>query len=309
MSLAPLAVIERVTRVAPLGVRFWDAATRRYIVDLTVAAVSLARPGRLLRLSVNPSGVYVLQGVPGLRDFEFGEGDEAFWSQMPPPVPYVLAVSDPQRRFLPFSVEVDVPTQGVFRWACGPQASPPEPGSSDIPLFSAMGRRAPEGLAAIYAELFDPLADQPAAWAVLEIAYEGAVLGRGIADANGRVLVLVAYPPPVDFLPLSPVSTGAAHWQQEWTLGVRVGYAPDVFAGVGSLGSPSVSPLPGRAREGVPELCAALSQLDLAPARVWRDAARTALLTEAALRFGHDLVLRSSDAGKLLPRLFVAPAV
>lgn len=306
MSFAPLAVIERVTRVAPLGVRFWDAVTRRYVADLVVTAVSQERPGRVLRLSAGPSGVYALQGVPGLRDFEFGEGDETFWSQMPPPVPYVLAVSDSQRRFLPFSVEVDVPTQGVFRWACGPQASPPEPGSSDMLLFSAAGRRAPEGMAAIYAELFDPLADQPAAWAVLEVAYQGEVLGRGLADANGRVLVLVPYPPPVDFLPLSPISTGAAPWQQEWTLGLRVAYEPGAFAGIGGLGSPPGSPSAGEA--GVPDLCAALSQLDAMPARVWRDAARTALLTEAMLTFGKDLVLRSWDAGKPLSRLLVAPA-
>ena len=308
MSFAPLAVIERVTRVAPLGVRFWDAVTRRYVADLRVTAVSQERPGRILRLNAGPSGVYALQGVPGLRDFEFGEGDEAFWSQIPLPAPYILSVSDPQRRFLSFMAVVDVPTQGVQRWECGPQASPPEPGSSDIPLYSAAARRAPEGMAAIYAELYDPLADQPAAWAVLEIAYEGAVLGRGLADANGRVLALIPYPPPVDFLPLSPVSTGAAPWQQEWTLGVRVAYEPDVFAGVGSLGSPPVSPLPAGVGEGVPDLCAALSQLDSPPARVWRDAARTTPLTDAVLRFGHDLVLRSSDAGRPLSRLLVAPA-
>lgn len=208
----------------------------------------------------------------------------------------MLAVSDPQRRFLPFVCEVDVPTHGLFRWACGPQASPPEPGSGDIPLYAAPGRPAPVGMAAVYAELFDPLAGRPAAWAVLELHDADTMIGRGIAGAAGQVLVLVPYPQPVDFLPLSPLVTGAPIWQQEWALGVRVAYAPDVFSGADGAG------------EGPVDLCAALLQLDRPPARVWRDAARTTLLTEAVLKFGHNLVLRSWDAGKPLPKLLIAPA-
>jgi hypothetical protein len=295
MMLNSPDVIDRLTRVAPLGVRFFDAVTKKPVGGLAVTARATSNPARRIAMFANPSGVYVLQNVPALRDFENGEGDEAFWVHIPTTKPYIVEARDPRGQFLPCTFEAAVPTHRLFQWTCGPGASPLEPGDTDVPLFSAPARAVPEGMAVLRGDLYDPVADVPAAWAVLAVSYEGRLLGRGIADQRGQVSLIFAYPPPVDFEPLSPMVTGVALWQQQWTLQLRVGYAP----------APAVP--------DVLDLCVALDQLASRPAdiwTVWTGPAGTQKLTEAVLKYGQALILRSLDAvgGKPLARLFVTPA-
>jgi hypothetical protein len=83
MTLNPPEIIERLTRVAPLGLRFFDAVTQQVVGGLAVTAWPAATPAQQMPLFANPSGVHVLQHAPGLRDFENGAGDEAFWANIP----------------------------------------------------------------------------------------------------------------------------------------------------------------------------------------------------------------------------------
>ena len=301
--------------MAPLGVRFFDPVIGKHVSDLVVSARPTAHPrARALAMSPNRSGVFVLYSTPGLADFLSGSGDTAFWAAMPTPVHYTLIVADPQQRYLPFSFRVDVPTRGLYTWSC-PLRSPIEADpTAGVPLFSTPQRPPPEGMAVLRADLYDPVADRPAAWAVVEVHYEDRMLGRGIADARGQVAVFFPNPPPLDFLPssppaaplapgtLSPPAAGSL-WEQAWTVNIRVGWVPPR-----APSPPDAQVQPAEA----PDLCASLSQLEEPPAFVWADAAQTRLLTEASLKFGQDLVLRSAhvsppDAGSPA-RLLITPA-
>jgi hypothetical protein len=313
MSVLPAGldpvVFEHATRVAPLGVRFYDPLIGRYVDQLIVTVRANRRPqSGLLLLKPNRSAVYVLQNVPGLRDFEFGAGDAGFWAEfesgIPARSPYTLAVYDPLRRYLPFSLQVAVPAHGLVEWSCEPLASPVEANAAGIPLFSTPQRPAPQPIqtmAVVRAGLYDPLADQPAAWAVLELSYEGRVLGRGIADERGQVVVFLPYPPPAGFLPLSPMTPTPPAGEPVWTVAVRVGWLPT------SPPAQAATDAPG------PDLCEILRQLDGPPAHAWADATRTRLLTEASLRLGQELILRTASAsppdGPALSQLLVTPAV
>lgn len=302
MSAPRHTLLERLTYVAPLGVRFFDLATRRTVGELRVTAAPAHAPGRRLELFPNQGGVFVLRGAPGLRAFEAGEGDAAFWDALPAPQPYVVEVQDPRGQLLPFTFVADVPTRRVLRWAHGPANPPTGAPSTDVPLYSAPGRVPPEGAAVLRADLREPLDDadpvtpgKPAAHAVVEVAYQGAVLGRGIADARGSVCVIFPYPPPVDLVPDSLLVTGVPLAQQQWPLAVRVAYAPE--------------PAP----PALPDLAQTLAQLDRPPARAWRvweGPGGTQLLGEPVLRYGQDLVLRSRSpaSGDPLSHLFVSPA-
>ena len=71
-----MVVLDRLTIVAPLGVRFQDAITGEVIADgLTVSAYPLKQPNARRSLFPNRRGVFVLRHAPGLRDVENGAGD------------------------------------------------------------------------------------------------------------------------------------------------------------------------------------------------------------------------------------------
>jgi hypothetical protein len=138
-------------------------------------------------------------------------------------------------------------------------------------------------MAALRADLRDPVADVEAAGAVLEVRPPGLPPSFGVADIHGRVAVLFPYPEP----PTPPVGPGSPQpgqagspSQQSWTVRVRARYAPQ-------------GPPPA-----FPDLCDTLNQ---GPATLWADSDRLRPLTEAVLRFGQDLVVRTVDAVTLAP--------
>jgi hypothetical protein len=292
-------IIERITRTAPFGIRFYDRATGRVATGLTVtaatadpaAAVATSAVKRTIPLVAGPSGVYNLRGLPGLITFENGDGTPDFWANLPPARRYTLSVQDERGEFLPFTLAVDLPMHGLFAWECEPLVSPPQVGSHMVPLFSAPARAIPAGYIAVRADLYDPIADAPAAWAVVEITYQGQVLGRGLADSRGCVVVPLAYPPPIDYEPLSPEVTGAALTDQRWTVGLRAWYR-------------------GGIDSAQPDLCAVLDQLNDPPARVWKTWTSPPgedWLAEDELHYGRDLILRTGQGGAPLPQLYIAP--
>lgn len=270
--MAAPRVLDTVTAVAPLGLRFADAATGAAVGDgLAVTVYAAGRPWRTVAAVPNRSGVYVARGLPGLRDAESGAGDDVYWAAVSRR-PFVVEVSDTQGRYLPTRFNADLPARGLFAPPCVRPASPP---GVDVPvlLYSAPSRTPPPGMAAVRAELFDPVTagGVPAAWAVLTVVPPGGPGAIGVADDQGRVVVFFPYPEPAPFVPGSPASSVASLTFQSWPLALRVAYAPPT------------SP-PG------PDLCPMLSQ---PPATLWADAARTQPLTAGTLAYGQPLVLRS----------------
>jgi hypothetical protein len=263
-------VIERLIYEAPLGLRFRDPLDGSAVEGLSVVAHAIDRPTQRVDAAVNRSGVYVFHRLPGL------------------PRRFAVHVDDPAGRFMPMRFDVDAPTQGLVRLACVPVGSPPGIEASGVPLFSSAERGVPPGAAVVRAELWDALAERPAAWAVVDVFSAGGTtpLLRGIADAAGRVALMFAYPEPLDgglgsppaALPLS---------QQAWPLTLSARYTPGLGA----------NPLP--------DVCALLAQ---PRATLWADATRTTPLAQVTLRFGAPLVLRTHDGAAPLSQLWITAA-
>jgi hypothetical protein len=289
--LSPVRVLERLTLTAPLGVTFHDAATgSRVGAGLDVSIYAKASPALHVPMRANPSGVYVLHHAPGLsRDVEFGAGDEEFWTRMSllPPQTYVMEVVDLERRFQPFSLEIDLPVRGIFRWVSPLDTSPPASDApASIPLYSAPARRVPPGMAVVRADLFDATADAPAAWAAIEATYEGELVARGFADARGQLALIFPYPQPPTFAVASPVeSPPASHspplFEQKWDVTLHAGYA----------GRPT-----GTLVADTPDLRATLGQLSAPPAHLWADEVGGAELTGVELQYGRESVLKTQHA-------------
>lgn len=281
-----LIELDRLTTVAPLGLQFHDAATGTIVGDgLNVWAFPAGRPAVRRPLVVNRAGVYVLHHAEGFIDVEHGAGDQNYWQSLPSPRQFVVEVSDETSRFQDFQLTVDLPTKGVYKWNGG-NGSPLSPMTS-IPLYSSPARAVSGGMAVVRAELHDPFRAGDfgnAAGAVLEL-YDGDVLvARGFADDEGRIALMFPYPSPRSFPPGSPpgsplssppVATGPALTDQVWILKVRGFYS---------------SPLNQSIEKSLPDLKATLAQPE---AQLWADADRTETLSEVALQFGRESILKS----------------
>jgi hypothetical protein len=286
---------EVVTQVAPLGIRFWDDLTRAVVRDgLSVRAWPEGRPAQAVGAAANASGVWVFRGLSGMRAFEGGHGDRAYWDAvrdgtnpaLAPRRPFLVEVIDGARRFLPARVRVELPVKGVFPWppeglTVGAGVLTAGAVSPAIPLFSAPHRAVAE-VAVVRAELRDVASELPVPDAVVELNYRGAPVGCGVSDEMGRVLVWLRYPEPgAGFLgsPLeSPADAGRVDGLR-WELGLRV-YRRAL---------PATS-----TRREPPEMRALFSQpLGVA---VDRRVPTEAPLESVTLRFGEELVLRSRDA-------------
>ena len=111
-------VFERQTLVAPLGLRFRDAATGEFVLGgLSVAVYPNDNPESRATAFVNNSGVYVVRHADGLRDAEFGAGDDAFWDAPPPKRNFTVEVTDTEGRFLPYTFQTALPVRGIHTWA------------------------------------------------------------------------------------------------------------------------------------------------------------------------------------------------
>ncbi len=296
---APARTLDTLTRVTPLGLRFWDAVLETMIGDgLTVTAYPEGQGGRRVPAFTTPGGVYAFAGLPGLHAAETGAGDDAYWTYWAGPPRtrrFVVEVSDPAGRYQPFSLTADLPHRGVYTWDCAavasPLASPVAPGPPAVPLFSAPARPVPAGMAVVRAELWDSFAGAAAAWAVLEVAAPGQPPAQGIADARGRVAVLFPYPEPAmpSAAPGSPPGGAAVPLaRQRWAVALRAAYAR-------------------RPPSSAPDLCATLGQR---AAFLWANTTLSRPLNEAQLLFGQELVVRTEDSATRarLPTLYVTAA-
>lgn len=311
--------LDRLTKVAPLGLRFCDLSSGTLIGDgLDVQVYASGNPATKAPALANRRGVYVVHHAPGLRDLEHGEGNEEFWQNLTAKN-FVIEVNDIERRFQPFQFTASLPVRGIYRWVeppfSSPLSSPPTPVES-IPLYSSPVRSVPAGMAVVRADLWDAASNTAASWAVMEATLNDRIIARGIADEQGRIALIFPYPAPRPFsissppaspppfsLSSPPAATSLPLTEQVWPIGLRAFYTS-----VRPMLSPP-NPLPTN-RE-LPELRFTLSQPE---ATIWADAAISEPLFEASLRYGHELVLQSQAATSPPSQarqsvLFITPAV
>ena len=302
--------LDRLTTVAPLGLRFCDLTSGTLVGDgLDVQVYATGNPAKKLPAIANRRGVYVVHRAPGLRDLERGEGDEAYWQNLTARN-FVIEVNDNERRFQPFQFTASLPVRGVYKWIGPLLSSPPTPIES-IPLYSSPVRSVPAGMAVVRADLWDSASDTAASWAVMEASLNDEVIARGIADAEGRMALIFPYPAPRPFSIASPpgsplasplVANSLPLTEQVWPIQLRAFYTAER-----PVASP---PNPFPTKPELPELRFTLSQPE---ATIWADAALTEPLLEASLQYGHELVLQSkatsppSQARQSV--LFITPAV
>lgn len=286
--------VERVTRVAPFGVRFWDPVTGTAVgpgLDVTVR-----RPGRPAapRTAVpGPSGVYVVRGLPTTWEWERDAGDDVFWADAPASTPYRVEVRDRTGRFLPLAFDVELPVRGLVTSTCVAPAVAvplPSPHAPVVPLFSAPGRPVPPGTSVVRAQLAVQGSAGPgsAAWALLA----GTVLGvetrtvLGLADCNGNAVLMLARPETPD-----PEPDGAAGDvslvrlpDQTWPM--------DLAARLGPADQPVLV-------DGVPDLCRLLDQ-PTAGLLADDTTEPSTPLTQTVLRYGRETVLKTGTHSSLL---------
>ena len=226
--MAEPIVFEHLTRVAPLGLRFWDAATGLFISEgLSVQAVpklsSGVYTGTPVQAFPNRSGIFVFNHLPGLQDSEFGAGDQAYWQSPPPKKNFIITVSDPLLRFLAFSFFVQAPTQKILVFACAngkPSPLPDKQPAGSIPLYSAAGRPVPGGCAVIRAQLArNPSKPQPVIWAVVEAYVKNTFIARGLSDSKGQVALYFPYP---KFVLPNPMSNRPPLTLTTWPMDIKI---------------------------------------------------------------------------------------
>jgi len=307
----PVPNIEKLSLVAPLGLCFHDAATGERVIDgLSVTVYPATQTIWKKRTDARPnrSGVFVLHKADGLGEFTRGAGDDEFWQNNPPRKSFIVEVFDHESRFQPFQFTLKLPVKGIYQWENVPSVSPSK-NLSSIPLYSAPTRARLGGMSVIRAELRESL-EKAASFAVLEARFNGSLIARGIADRDGRIVLMFPALSPQNNPFTSPPSdaTRISLADQKWNLDLTLKYEPRIFQT-----SPPLSTATDE--EVLPDLRLVLAQ---ATGRLWADAEKTESLSTAVLQIGKDLILRSRAAPLLSPMppvetvfssyLFVSPA-
>ncbi|HEX7843003.1 MAG TPA: hypothetical protein VF469_36270 [Kofleriaceae bacterium] len=261
--------------------------------NLVVTAWPEREPSRRVLASVNRSGVFSLHDVPGIGDLEHGAGDDAYWTAVPRR-PFVIDVDDLALRFLPFRFTVELPLRGLLELTCGsPPASVGPAPAGGVRMFTAPTRPAMPGSAVVRADLWDAVANAPAAWAVVQASIPSAAARgvppvRAVADDRGQIALHLPCPDVEDLDGGSfespsgpaPVPLTARTWSVD--LAVSYGHLPAGAPAMTHRGVP------------IPDLCAAVTQ---PPATLWSDRARTTPLRRASLTYGSETILRSTGGG------------
>lgn len=298
--MTPTAIVIETQRlVAPFGLGLFDAALGRCVSQGLVVRL-LRRVGSGLAPPISAHAtrrdLFTAQDLPGLRGFEAG-------SLLSPPLPWLVEVRDAWGRYTPFVIEALLPHAGLLLQPSCAAALWPQPVTSPapllplgVPLLGTPTRPVPASQAVVRATLVDADNGAPAAWAVLEVALDGRLLGRGVADARGEVAASFPWPEPADPLPVfspgsPPGPPAPAHPldQAAWPLQIAVRW---------QRGLPLHHTDP--AQPDLPELCALLTQ---PLAALSAATSPPEPLHEALLRYGQTLVL-AADAGA---RMLVHP--
>jgi hypothetical protein len=294
-------VLDRFSLFTPLGIRLWDRVTNSVIADEGLRVTTYPKANANLKTygGANSQGVYVFRKLPGLRSSENGVAAGG-GANPPAQLPYVVEVLDYAQRFLPLQIALTLPLRGLFALPCVSVGTPPAP-TTLVPLFSAPARAITGGLAVLRAELWDKAANKPAAWVVMDVRVAGKPPFQGMSDDKGRIALLFPYPEPTDFAADStfdvatpanpPQLQGSPLVDHQWAVEIHAYYQPS--------------------RPNIPDLCSILAQAEASPLADINPAS-TKTLTQSTLKYGQELVLRSSDTS--LPQekqpsvLWITPA-
>jgi hypothetical protein len=284
---------ERVEIICPLGIRFVDPATNTIVGDgLSVEAYPVQNSERRVSAVPNRSGVWAFHGLPGLRGFEYGTDDEQRWAPELPKRSFTIETVDALGRFLPCTFEADAPVRVLS--ASNEFPSPPSFTFRNVPLFSSPARPVPGSLAVVRAQIFKGEDNTPAAWTLVEVGTS--VLGRtvtaqGVADTEGRLVLIFPYPEPTNVSVGSPVGSGPQLLsQQSWPLTFRAWHTFD--------------PQPS----DFLDLDRVLGLQARHPDALWDDGSPLFPFTAADLIFGRELVVPIRPPGDSRPRkLFITP--
>lgn len=255
---------------ASLGIGFWDPVTDA-LVDQGMRVRLRPRHVTEPKITSNLSsrGIHVFHNLPGLFAQVLGS-DIANGAPAPVPRRLTFEVSDEGNRYLPFSFDADCPVSGLFVPECLPHSSPSL--TKYVSVFSAVTRAVPSGMATVRAELRNANTGLPAAWALVSAEHRGVEIGRGMADANGRLVLIFSYPEPEAQSPPSGFS-----WS--WPVRLQAAYAA----------------LPSATSH--PSLCEVLGQ---PPARLLVEGSPRIELDELQLEFGKELSVTSGSVSHIL---------
>ena len=251
-------------RLALLGMRFMDPTLELPVSDqLTVTIRRAVKGARHIRARPNGEGIFTFEGLPGLLDYEFG-------AEAPAPRDFIVSVTDPGGRFLPVCTVVSLPAAERLQ---------------EFYLFPAPTRPPVSGIAAIRGQLWDKIADRPAAHALAEVTGSGSKTWYGVADERGCIAVFVSYPA-IQVSGPNPHTPPPLLYSQVFNLTLKVRYQ------AAALALPTDS--------AVPDLADILSQpYGKIYATVAGPPANTYTL---AVPFGQDFTLRTGAESTLLIR-------
>lgn len=273
VSLAPRqlrASHDTLLLVAPFGVLFRDAFDGRVVASGLQVELRRAGTGPWQRLQPNGHGVFATHALPRMRVPAEGS---------PATARFELRVSDPSARYLPLQLQADLPGEGLFD--PGLDATSPPPREPSVPLYSAATRSFGGAVGVVRASLRRASApEQAVSWARVELWLGATLLGEGVADADGALLLPCKLPPPRE-PPLhgSPPAPAAGFDRLRWDVTLRAHWSPE---------------LAGRAR---PDLHALREQPEVA---LLRDTASPATpLGPQVLRSGLPLVARGDGSSYL----------
>jgi hypothetical protein len=279
--IAPqVRVLERISWVAPFGIRFWDPMADAPIpdgVDVVVWAVD--EPRVRVRAVPNPSGVHVLHRFPGLGPVIRGDLPERS-----PPLSreVVIEVRDAGAGILPVDLRGTLPTDGLFAPGC---ATSPDRLEPVVELFPGPTRPLPRG-AVMRCELRHPGSEAPVRWALITARYRGAILSRSVSDADGKVTLAFPYPelaqPRIGSVP-SPLSPSPLQAIATWGIELVATHSPAVAASV------------------APDYCALRQQ---APARLLVSLTPATDLAEVPVALGREAIVTSAGES----HLYLVPA-
>jgi hypothetical protein len=288
---SPVLVLDDLSLVAPLGLRFWDVAAMAPAgAGLAVSASPSIYPDLTFSAATGPSGAYSFSALPGARRFEDGRDDDAFWLANPANAGYAINIADPQARYLPFCFSLQIPFRGFYELPASPLSIALTPDPTWLPVFSTPSRVLPGPGAVIRAQLQDDATGGGAAWAMVTAQFPGLPPMSGVADERGVVSLSVAYPEPANSPFGSLPASGLIKLSdQVWPIGIAVHYS-------GALNSQSSPDLSELLQQGI--------------ATAWRDTAHSAPADIFTVSYGTELVLRSRDSvsGRELPLLLITGA-
>lgn len=233
-----MPALEWVRKSSPLGIRFWDPTFDQQIKGgLKVSAYRQFEPQIRTIATPSSSGIYVFHHLPGLRSFE---NRTEPWDRSAPLATevYVVHVADTNGRFLPVAFMVDAPFPGVYPTGTA-TASPP--GAIGFELFSSAARTPSTNMAQVYCELWDHLQNQPAAHAIVNIRYSDGQIYNGLSDKDGKVSLLLPYPPIDAPIIVSPAVGSMVPLQnQSWTVELRIQYQPSAVQSIDGVSEPNL---------------------------------------------------------------------